>query len=46
MKIRKEEMKNLGYYWIYDDHIDFVKNVLSKNEKLVDIKGIHYVFGY
>lgn len=46
MKIRKEEMKNLGYYWIYDEHIDFVKRVLNKNEKLVDIKGIHYVFGY
>jgi len=45
MKIRKEEMKNLGYYWIYDEHIEFVKNVITNKEKLVEINGIHYVFG-
>lgn len=44
MKIRKEEMKNLGYQWIYDEHVDYVRSILSKNEKLVEIKGVHYVF--
>lgn len=44
MKIRKEEMKNLGYYWIYDEHIEFVKRSLSPREKLVELNGVHYVF--
>lgn len=45
MKIRKEEMKNLGYFWIHDEHIEFVSKILTSREKLVNIKDIYYVFG-
>ena len=41
--IRKEEMKNLGYYWIHDEHEEFVKKHLCKNEKLMKIKDTLYV---
>jgi hypothetical protein len=43
-KIRKEEMKNLGYYFVYDEHLDFIKKNLSKSEKLVRIKDTNYVY--
>lgn len=43
-KIRKEEMKNLGYYFIYDEHLDIVQRNLGKTEKVVRIKDTNYVY--
>lgn len=43
MDIRKSEMKNLGYYYVPEIHLDFVKNNLGKKEKIVKIKDVYYV---
>jgi len=43
IKVRKEEMKNLGYYYAHQKHIEVIKKCLGKNEKLVEVNGDFYV---
>jgi PcfJ-like protein len=43
IKVRKEEMKNLGYYYVPSIHLQLVKNNIRKNEKLIEINNDFYV---
>lgn len=43
MTIRSSEMINLGYFHIHKEHLDFVKNKIKNDEKIVDLNGESYL---
>lgn len=44
MQIRPNDMKNLGYYHIHKDHIEFLKKIPNASEQIVIIGGEAYAF--
>lgn len=41
--LRPSDMRNLGYYHINPTHLEFIKNKIGKNEKLVHLNNEYYV---
>lgn len=43
LEIRSSEMKNLGYYEIHKEHLNFVRKNINKNEQIVELNNVFYL---